>query len=126
MRYQKRVEMHSQSLTTQQQEAARATAGFIPSGGGLISADYYISTPEGKQKRARIPYEAIDWLVKKLGEQGTNVEKIESMPMGAQAAIGRGMPDQGKSQGQSFQGQQPMDSSQPSGGGKPNVVNFPQ
>lgn len=131
MAYQQRVEQHTQAVATQQQEAARAAAGFIPSGGGLITADYYITTEEGKQKRARIPYEAIDWLIKKLGEQGTSVEQIAKLPIGAQAALGRTQQGQEGQQGQQgqqgFQGQQTMDSGGPStpAPSAPNVVPFP-
>ena len=108
MQYQQRVEQHTQANITQQQEAQRAASGFIPSGGGLITADYYIvDETTGKQKRARLPYEAIDWLVKKLGEQGTNVANIEKLPVGAQATLGRAQGQQGQ-QEQSDQGQQAM------------------
>ena len=89
LNYQKRIEKHTETLTAQQQEAARATSGFIPSGGGLISADYYVSSPEGKQHRVRIPYESMDWLVKKLNDQGSSVEKIGELPLSAQAEMGK-------------------------------------
>jgi len=88
MAFQERVDKHSESMAAQQQEAQAATAGFIPSGGGLISADYYITTEKGKQQRARVPYEAMDWLIKKLSQQGTSLEKIEGLPLSAQAAVG--------------------------------------
>ena len=89
MNYQERIERHTETLMAQQQEAARATAGFIPSGGGLISADYYVSSPEGKQHRVRIPYESMDWLVKKLNDQGSSVEKIGDLPLSTQAEMGK-------------------------------------
>jgi len=87
--FQERIEKHTESLSAQQQEAARATSGFIPSGGGLISADYYVSSPEGKQHRVRIPYESMDWLVKKLNDQGSSVEKIGELPLSVQAEMGK-------------------------------------
>lgn len=98
--YQERVDQHSKTVTAQQEEAARATAGYIPSGGGLISADYYVTTAEGKQSRVRIPYESMDWLVKKLNDQGSSVEKLGELPLSAQASIGSQSP-----QGQGQQGQ---------------------
>jgi hypothetical protein len=89
MNYQERIERHTEALMSQQQEAARATAGYIPSGGGLISADYYVSSPEGKQHRVRIPYESMDWLVKKLNDQGSSVDKIGELPLSTQAEMGK-------------------------------------
>ena len=89
MNYQERIERHTDTLVGQQQEAARATSGFIPSGGGLISADYYVSSPEGKQHRVRIPYESMDWLVKKLNDQGSSVDKIGELPLSTQAEMGK-------------------------------------
>ncbi len=89
--YNERMNMHETVLKKQQEEAANSTSGFIPSGGGLVSADYYITTPEGKQQRVRLPYEAVDWLVKKLGAQGSDVEKITNLPLAAQADLGNMM-----------------------------------
>jgi hypothetical protein len=91
MNYLDRLSLHDQVMTQQQQEAAAATSGFIPSGGGLVSADYYITTPEGKQQRVRLPYEAVDWLVKRLSQQGTQVDKITNLPLAAQADLGKSM-----------------------------------
>lgn len=88
LNYLDRLQAHDMALVKQQQAAQAATSGFIPSGGGLVSADYYITTPEGKQQRVRLPYEAVDWLVKKLADQGTQVDKINNLPLAAQADIG--------------------------------------
>lgn len=87
--YQDRVDWHAAMEAQRQQEAQAATAGYLPTGGGLVSVDYYVSGENGSQKRARLPYEAVDWLVKKLAQQGSDVSKITNMPMADQAAIGR-------------------------------------
>lgn len=89
MGFQVQIEKHTKSMSAQQEEAARAAAGFIPSGGGLVSADFYVSSPEGKQHRVRLPYESVDWLVKKLNEQGSSVDKIGELPLSAQATLGK-------------------------------------
>ena len=91
LNYLDRLGLHDQIMVQQQQQAQAATSGFIPSGGGLVAADYYITTPEGKQQRVRLPYEAVDWLVKRLGDQGSNVEKIGNLPPASQADIGQAM-----------------------------------
>ena len=89
--YQDRIDMHQQFMISQQQETAQANAGYIPSGGGLVSVDMYVGTAEGKQKRARIPYESLDWLVKRLEAQGTQQKQLAEIPTGNQAEIGRQM-----------------------------------
>jgi len=87
--YNDRLTAHEQFLQQQQQDAAQATSGFLPSGGGLITVDYYVQTADGKQSRARVPYESMDWLIKKLASQGTNVEQLNNLPLAAQADIGK-------------------------------------
>jgi hypothetical protein len=88
LNYNDRYMAHMQIKQQQQQEEAANTAGYIPSGGGLISADYYITTENGKQQRVRIPYESMDWLVKRLSSQGSDVEKISNLPGSAPADLG--------------------------------------
>jgi hypothetical protein len=87
--YNDRLTAHEQFLQQQNQDAAQATAGYLPSGGGLITCDYYVTSADGKQQRARVPYEAMDWLVKKLAAQGTAVENLTNMPLATQADIGK-------------------------------------
>jgi hypothetical protein len=112
--YQDRIDQHTQVLLQQQQESERAKSGFIPSGGGAVSVDYYITTEGGKQQRARIPYEAVDWLVKKLAEQGSDITKIDNLPLSAQAQLGRGQQQsQNPMSGNVTQLQQPQ--AQPTG-----------
>jgi hypothetical protein len=52
----------------------RATSGFIPDGGALVRADYYITTTgaEGQAKtaRAEFPAASLEWLHQKLLDQG--------------------------------------------------------
>ena len=90
--YQRRIDMHNTFFISQQQEAAKAKAGFVPTGGGLVGVDLYVPSEGGKNRRARIPYEAVDWLIKKLQSQGIDQQKIDQLPMSAQASIGRGAP----------------------------------
>jgi hypothetical protein len=117
--YEQRKQMHQEKLVEQQQEAERAKAGFIPSGGGMVAVDYYVDSGNGTQKRARIPFEAVDWLIKKLGEQGSDINKIDNMDLGSQAALGRMMeqkippqdqfaPDMQGYDNSSIEGQSPM------------------
>jgi hypothetical protein len=70
-----------------------ASAGFIPTGGGLVGVDMWTTNEEGKQKRLRVSSEAMHWLVKKMAQQGTQAQQTDELPLSQQAAIGRGMTD---------------------------------
>jgi hypothetical protein len=85
--YQDRIDMHMQFMISQQQEAAKANAGYIPSGGGLVAVDMYIDK-DGKQRRARLPYESLNWLVNRLQAQGTQQEVLSELPNNVQAQMG--------------------------------------
>lgn len=98
--YEQRKQRHQEVLVQQQQEAERAKAGFIPSGGGMVAVDYYVDSGNGVQKRARIPFEAVDWLITKLKEQGSDTQKIDNMDLGSQAELGKMMGQQNPPQEQ--------------------------
>lgn len=87
--YNDRVELHTKFKISQQEEAAKATSGFIPSGGGEVSVDMYDRNKEGKSRRLRLPTESIYWLVQKLAQQGTFTEDVQDLPATTRATIGR-------------------------------------
>ena len=87
--YQERVDIHAQFQAKQNQEAQMATAGYIPTSGGLTSCDTYIETAEGKQQRLRVPNDALRWLNDKLIQQGTSVENLQTMDPYGQAQVGK-------------------------------------
>lgn len=95
---------------TQAQEIAaaqRAKDGFIPVGGALIAADMYVNDPQNPQKapkRVRLPYQAVDWLLKGLEAQGVTLSSLEQMQGNVKADIGnmlgtQGAPNQAIQQG---------------------------
>jgi hypothetical protein len=60
----------------------RAAQGYIPTGGALLGCDFYVPDPNsetGNTKRARIPSESLQWLVKQIEAQGQSLEQIEGM-----------------------------------------------
>lgn len=119
--YEMYVESHNNVLTQQKDAMIRSNSGFIPDGGALIGADYFIedSTNPGRTRRARFPYDAIDWLAKKLEEQGTFRRMAETLPHEVQAQQqGQGnMPMAQASQHQMASGgDQGVPQSQPGGG----------
>ena len=71
-------------LSKQAEEAEKlraAEAAFIPTGGAMVAADMYVpnSDPEKAPKRVRLPYEAVEWLVNMLDNQGKSMEQMEQM-----------------------------------------------
>jgi len=93
--YQRKLTEHEQAQAYTLQEIQRAEAGFIPTGGFLVSCDFYQADPANpsKTKRVRVPSEALDWLIKQMKLQGTEQEALEQLPQGVLADIG-GMMDQ--------------------------------
>ena len=89
MRYQERIDMHAQFQAQQNKEAQLATQGYVPTSGGLVKLDYYITTPEGKQERLKLPTDAVEWLNEKLIQQGTNVQRLQELDPYGQAQVGQ-------------------------------------
>jgi hypothetical protein len=79
------LQQHEQMETQQQQQLQAAEAGYIPTGGYLVGCDFYVDDPAdpGKTRRARVPYQSLDWLIKRLDQQGMGLEKLEGMQQGA-------------------------------------------
>ncbi len=75
---------HRAILEKQAAALAAAKQEMIPSGGALVAADMYVPSedPMKAPKRVRLPYEALDWLVQKLEEQGKTQDKLETMNQG--------------------------------------------
>lgn len=71
------------------QKIKQAQSEFIPSGGYLVGCDFYVTDPEnpGRTRRARVPYESLNWLVKQLEAQGSALEDLEQLSRGGQAEI---------------------------------------
>jgi hypothetical protein len=107
MLYQQKVQGHEQFLKQQAQAAEAAAAGFIPTGGYAVKADLYVTDKEGKTKRATVPYESMQWLIDKLGAQGSTQEMLDNLPPSAVSQmVGSGgmQPQGGAPQGPGAQG----------------------
>lgn len=89
MNYQQKVALHEKMEAFNQLQIQRAKAGYIPTGGYLVVCDLYMPDPNNpnKTQRARLPYEALVWLIKQLEAQGTALAQIESMNSGVVAEI---------------------------------------
>lgn len=86
-----KIKMHQDFEAKNQQAIRAAEADFIPTGGALIAVDFYVNAPNSdggvKQQKAKIPYEAVDWLLKRIEQQGTSQEALQGMPSGSLAQI---------------------------------------
>lgn len=87
MLYQATLQQHEQLEAQIQLEIQRAQAGFIPTGGYTVKADFYVTTEDGKTKRAEFPYEALAWLQQQLTAQGMTQEALQQMNEGALADL---------------------------------------
>lgn len=84
---------HEMILVEQQQAAERAQAGQVPSGGYLVVVDFYVPKADNpaETQRARVPYQALEWLIKKLEDQGMSLQKLEGMQGGTVAEMANQM-----------------------------------
>lgn len=87
--YQVKIQEHEQLEAQQLQMMQQAQSEFIPATGPLVKADIYVTDPENPEKtsRAKIPMDAMRWLVGKLESQGTSLKELERVQQGAQAEI---------------------------------------
>lgn len=71
----------------------RLQQGLIPTGGYLVTCDFYVPNPmnPGNTKKLKVPSEALNWMVKQLGLQGTVLDELENANPGLQAQIADGV-----------------------------------
>lgn len=77
--------MYMQIEAEQAKAEADAKNEFIPVGGAMVACDIYLPNqddPSKSGKRARIPYQALDWLISRLESQGATLDKLETMNQG--------------------------------------------
>lgn len=96
--YQQKYQAHEQAIMQAKQEALQLQAGFIPTGGHLVSCDFYVEKPGDptKTRRLRIPADALNWLVETLKTQGSTTEMLA--PLNSQFASINEMPEQQRQQ----------------------------
>lgn len=73
----------------QQRKIQEAALGYIPMSGGAVVCDLYVPDPNNasKQMRARVPYDSLAWLLKRLEEQGMNQEALLQQQNGVLADL---------------------------------------
>lgn len=89
--YLQKIALHQQFEAENALAIKKAQQEFIPMDGALIAVDFYVNAPNStggvKQQKAKIPYFAIDWLIKQLETQGATQERLASMVQGSQAQV---------------------------------------
>lgn len=97
--YEQRLQTHMDIKARQSEEISRAQAGFVPQAGALITIP---SIKNNAGEVIRVPYQALEWLVLKLDEQGTFKTELTSSieNQGAIAGISNQINTQQPNQGQ--------------------------
>lgn len=106
-RYDQTIAMY-EDLEAQKLEAIKAAQNeFIPANGAAIKCDYYIPDPTQPTRsiRATVPAESLDWLIKRLAEQGTSQEQLNLQTRQVQAEIARRITPQAPQQPSEMGGQ---------------------
>lgn len=101
--YMQTIEIYEQLKVEEAEKIKQAQSEFIPTGGYLVAADFYVpdkNDPTKLPKRVRIPSESLDWLLKQIEAQGSGQEALANLSMGAQAEIADKFSNQGQDQRQ--------------------------
>lgn len=91
--YYAKIALHEKFQARKILEMKRMEQGLIPTGGALITVDFYTNSPTQsggiKAEKAKLPYESVAWLIKQLEAQGSTQEALAQMSGGAQEEIAR-------------------------------------
>lgn len=111
--YARLIQEHEMVEAQEMMSIKAAQSEFIPTGGYLVACDFYVTDGKdsGKTKRARIPYESLAWLMKRLETQGMSQESLEKMRQGAIAELSQAVSAQAN-QGRGTLGQGPLSNTQ--------------
>lgn len=87
--YRQTLQYHEGEIARKEQAMIDAKNEFVPIGGAMITCSMHLPDPTnpGKTKQVRVPYQALDWLVKNLEKQGMAQERLEDMNAGSMADI---------------------------------------
>jgi hypothetical protein len=85
--YDQYLRIHEDELKRKADAAQSAKDGFIPTGGSLITVSMQVADPSTSSgtRQVRLPYESIDWLLKKMESQGSSLQALESTNPGVVA-----------------------------------------
>lgn len=80
--YDMKIKEHETAIAQEAQALQMAESGFIPTTGFQVACDFYVPDPNNpmSSKRVRLPSDSIQWVLKKIEEQGTSLEGIKNLP----------------------------------------------
>jgi hypothetical protein len=80
-----REQLQAQTMMAEQS----AKNGLIPTGGYFVGIDFYVTDPmaPGKTKRAKMPFDAVVWLLQRLEAQGITQETLAQVDPTQRAQI---------------------------------------
>jgi hypothetical protein len=86
------VQQYQASETQRLQDIKAAESEFIPTDGYLVTCQMSIEDPSApnKTRQVRLPYSALQWLIKMLETQGQSLGELEKMNQGALAQMAQG------------------------------------
>lgn len=89
--YVQKIALHQEFDAKNKMAIQQMEAGFIPMTGALIPVDFYVDVPNStggaKQTKVKIPYDALNHLLKMIEAQGTPLNSLADSPQGAQAQV---------------------------------------
>ena len=90
----------------EQRKIQEAAQGFIPMSGMAVVCDIYVPDPNNSSKtmRARVPYDSLTWLLKKLEEQGASQDAILKQQQAVVAQTAQSLMQNSPSQPQAMAG----------------------
>jgi hypothetical protein len=97
--YQAKIQEYTQILQEQKDKILRDQQGMIPTTGASVACEIYVSydpNDPSKSRRARVPYDALQWLITKLEDQGVMMNAQEQMPLNIQADLSQGQQPTGQ------------------------------
>lgn len=89
--YVQKIALHQEFDAKNKMAIQQMEQQFIPMTGALIPVDFYVNAPNStggtKQVKVKIPYDAINHLMKMIEAQGTPLQSLMESPQGAQAEV---------------------------------------
>lgn len=118
--YEQIISQREKAQAQKQMAEESYKAGLIPTGGYFVGIDFYVNDPTqpGKTKRARLPFDAVVWLLQRLESQGITQDSLAQVDPTVRAAIQQQM-------NPLAQGQIGPGASQQSGMGNPPMPPMP-
>lgn len=91
--YENLKQQHEQADVEQQKVIQAAKADYIPTGGYMVTLDFYVPDPKDptSTRRARLPYESVQWLMQRIEQQGGSLQQLEGMEQSVRADVARMM-----------------------------------